>query len=88
VNITPESIAAAVAVVAVLAPMMWYMLRENRAAMNGVARELSDLTMVIALDVATRPSANEATRRMATDMVKQRDTIRGKRLDDDREAEV
>lgn len=67
------ALAAAGAVVSVLAPMMWYMLRELRAQMNGLAREVSDLTLVIALDVASRPGANQTTREMATTIANRHD---------------
>lgn len=72
--------AIAAAISAALMPIVWYMLRENRAAMNGVARELSDLTLVMALDVATRTTANPATRRIARDMVRRRDGVRAREL--------
>lgn len=52
-------------VIAIIVPMMWFMLRELRAAINGIAREMSDLTLTIALDVATRPYTNEAVKKMA-----------------------
>lgn len=67
--------------VAAIVSMQWFLLRETRAAVNGLARELSDLVVTIALDVATRPTANEATRERARRMVRERDVVRGARLD-------
>lgn len=78
----PAAIAGAAAAAGVLGPLMWYLLREMRAAMNGLAREVSDLTLVIAVDIATRPSANTATRDLASQMVKER----GERVRRDRES--
>lgn len=67
--------------VAAIVSMQWFLLRETRAAVNGLAREISDLVVTIALDVATRPSANEATRERARQMVRERDGVRAAAID-------
>lgn len=68
-------------IVGVLGPILWYLLREMRAGMNGMAREVSDLTLMIALDIATRVSANEPTRAIARQMVKDRDQTRAREME-------
>lgn len=75
-----EQVTIAAFVLAVLTPMIWYLLREIRAAVNGLAREVSDLTLAIAIDVATRPEANVATKRLAEQMVNERSQIRAREL--------
>lgn len=76
-----DQLTVAAVVVGVLAPMMWYLLREIRAAVNGLSREVSDLTLAIAIDVATRPEANHATKRLAEQLVNERDRKRAREID-------
>ena len=72
------------ALIAAIISMQWFLLREVRASVNGLAREISDLVVTIALDVATRPSANEATRARARQMVADHNPVRGRELEEQR----
>ena len=69
------------AIIAAVLSMQWFLLREVRAAMNGLARNVSDLTLVIAIDLATRPGVNDAGRDLARRMVRDRDPLRARELD-------
>lgn len=62
--------------------MQWFLLREVRAAVNGLARNISDLTLTLALEVATRPTAGAGARDIARRIVRDRDEVRLRELDD------
>lgn len=72
------------ALVAAVVSMQWFLLRETRASVNGLSREIRDLVLVIAIDVATRPGINSATRETAARMVKDRDEIRSREIEEHR----
>ncbi len=72
------------ALVTAIIGMQWFLLRETRAAVNGLARNISDLTVAIALDIATRPAANAATRELASEIVKRHDVSRARELEERR----
>ena len=67
-------VAVAVAVTngLVLGPIVWYLLRDVRAAVRDLRGEVSALVVAIALDVSTRPTAPDRARRMAEDLVRDR----------------
>lgn len=73
------------ALVAAIVSMQWFLLREVRAAMNGLSREISDLVVTIAMDVATRPNANGTTRELARRMVRERDPVREREIESGRD---
>lgn len=68
--------------VGAIVSMQWFLLRETRAAVNALAREISDLVVTLALDLATRPTANEATHERARRLVADRDALQAYRLDE------
>jgi hypothetical protein len=84
-NETATIAAIAAALVAAQTGMIWFLLREVRAAVNGLARETSDLTLAIAIDIATRDTANVATRAVARQLVRERDAVRARELEQERD---
>lgn len=66
---TESALAAAAAVSAAIVPIVRYLLRELRSEIRRLGSQVSDLTLAISLDVATRPSANEHVKTIARQLV-------------------
>lgn len=50
--------------------VVWFMFR-NEGRMDALTRAVNRLTLAHALDVATRPTADEATRALARDLIEE-----------------
>lgn len=79
-----ETIEANLVVAGILVPMVWFLMRDIARELRAVVRQVSDLTLAVALDVATRPNATADTKRIARRVARDHggDVRRADRLDD------